>query len=387
MHLRISPWVVAVLTAGLGLAQNRFKPDINAETPEGKLLQEIGQTQEDAKRLELVDSFLAAHASHPSAAWAMSQAVASGQKLNQHDKVIANAVKLVALDGTDAEMAYAGLEAAVAKADTGQIINLANATAEACRKATASPQPKDEDDIERWKYRISFCKPDQAPKRAEYELFTAAVKSQDPAARVKLLEALMALNPNSEYLAQGGNSYYFAAFRQSNQNDKALAFAAKAAESGAADEDMLLFLANSAFEKKDQAGVIKYADQLSALLRSKTAPTGVDEAAWTKKKNITLGAGLWLKGMTLASQSKWKETDVTLREAVPLLQDNSELLSHALFNAGLANYKMGNLADALKLMQDCAALKGPKQAEAAKNAAVIRQQAGAPAAKKGAGKK
>ncbi len=387
MRIRILAGVIGLWAASSGLAQSRFKPDINAETPEGKLVQELGQTQDDAKRLELADKFLAAHASHASAPWVLSQALASAQKLNQHEKVIAAATKLVAVDGTDVEMAYAGLQAAVAKADNDLIVHWANATAEAGKKASAAPQPKDEEEIERWKYKISFSKPDQAPKRAEYEIFSAVTRAQDPAARIKLLDALTALNPKSDYLAQGP-AYYFSSYRQLNQNDKALAIAAQYAEAKTADEDMLLLLTNNAFEKKDPAGTVKYADQLSALLQTKPLPAGVDQAAWDKKKGITLGAGLWLKGMTLAGQSKWKETDTTLREAVPLLQSNPDLLSHALFNAGLANYKMGNLNDALKFMQDCSALKGPKQAEAVKNAAVMRQQVpAAPAGKKAAGKK
>ena len=394
--MRLQIWRVAAVVSGMAalaagnsaLAQSRYKADINTETPEGKLLQGIGQKEDDAAKLELVDQFLAAHGSHSGAPWAMSQALTSAQKLKQHDKVIAMATKLVAFDPSDVEMAYAGLQAAVAKADNDLIIYWATATAEAGKKASAAPEPKDEDDIEHWKYKVSFSKPDQAPKRAEYEVFTAVMRTTDPAARIKALDALTAMNPKSEYLAQGP-SYYFSAFRQLKQDDKALALAARSAEANTADEDMLLLLANNAFEKKNSEGVVKYADQLSAVLQGKAAPAGADPAAWEKKKGITLGAGLWLKGMTLAGQSKWKETDETLRLAAPLVQDNPDLLSHALFNIGLANYKLGNLNEALKFSQECAALKGPKQAEAAKNAAVIRQQGGgaAPAGKKSARKK
>ena len=386
--MKLRKLTCVLLWAGSGaFGQSRYKPDINAETPEGKSLQEIGQTQEDAKRIELIDKFLAAHGSHQSAPWALSQSLASAQKLNQHDKVMANAAKLIAVDPTDVEMAYAGLQAAVGKTDNDTIVRWAGVTTEACKKAAAAAEPKDEEDLERWKYKTSFCQADQAPKRAEYEVFAAMARSQDPAARIKALDALTALNPKSEYLAQGP-AYYFTSYRQLNQNDKALALAAQSAANNTADEDMLLLLTNTAFEKKDQAGTIKYADQLSALLKSKPVPAGADPGAWEKKKSITLGAGLWLKGMSHAAQSQWKETDAALREAAPLLQGNTDLLSHALFNIGLANYKLGNLNEALKFSQECAALKGPKQAEAAKNAVVIRQQGGgAPAAKKTGGKK
>ncbi len=385
MKVRIQCGILALLASSGAFPQSRFKPDINTETPEGKLLQEIGQTPEHDKRLVLIDQFLAAHGSHASAPWALSQSLTSAQKLNQHDLVIAAATKLIAIDPSDVEIAYAGLQAAVGKTDSDLIAQWAKTTVETCKKAAAAPEPKEED-LERWKYRVSFSKPDQAPKRAEYEVFAAMVRTQDPAERLKVLDTLTAINPKSEYLAQGP-AYYFMAYRQSNQNDKALTLAAQSAANDTADEDMLLLLTNNAFEKKDQPGTIKYADQLAALLKSKPIPNGADPAVWEKKKAVAQGAGLWLKGMTRAAQSQWKEADISLREAVPLVQGNTDLLSHALFNIGLANYRMGNLREALKFSQECAALKGPRQAEAAKNAVVIRQQGGAVTGKKAGGKK
>jgi hypothetical protein len=52
-----------------------------------------------------------------------------------------------------------------------------------------------------------------------------------------------------------------------------------------------------------------------------------------------------------------------------------------LFYAGLANYSMKNIPDALKFNQQCAAIKSPFQAKAAENVRVMRSQ-GAGAAKK-----
>ncbi len=175
--MRSGIWLLtaALLMAGTVSAQNRYKPDINAETPEGKILQSLGQEADHAKRLALVDQFMAAHASHGSAAWAMGQGLISAQKLSQPDRVMALATKLVALDGSDVEMAYAGLEAAVAKADNDLIVRWANSTVDAAKKASAVPEPKDEEELERWKWKVATSKPDQVPKRAEYEVFSAAL--------------------------------------------------------------------------------------------------------------------------------------------------------------------------------------------------------------------
>ena len=44
------------------------------------------------------------------------------------------------------------------------------------------------------------------------------------------------------------------------------------------------------------------------------------------------------------------------------------------FFAGLANFNMKNLSDALRFNQECAAIKSPFQAKAAENAKVLRAQ-------------
>lgn len=375
------------VAAAAGFAQSRYKVDINAETPEGQLLQQIGQEQDPPKRVPLLEQFLSKHASHAAAPWVTGQLMLAAQKVNLHDKVLPAADKLIALDASDIEVAFAGLQAAVAKDDAALIAKWARIVVDTGAKAAAAPEPKDEEELERWKWRVATSKPDQAPKRAEYEVFMAGQRAKDMKVRESMLDALAGLNPKSEYVPQL-RTMTFLGYRQANENDKALAFAAKAAEAGTADEDMLLLLTYTAFEKKDQAGVVANADKLADLLRTKPAPAGLDAAAWDKKKNTTLGAGLWFKGMTLAAASKWKETDATLREALPLVDDNVDMKSHTLFNIAFANYKMGNAAEALNFNTQCAAVKGPKQAEAAKNAAVLRQQgAGATSKKAGARKK
>lgn len=379
--------VLGLCAAGVGLTQqSRYKVDINAETPEGALLQQIGQEQDPPKRLPMLEQFLSKHGNHSSVPWATAQLVMAAQKTSQHDKVLPAAEKLVALDGSDIEMAFAGLQSAVAKDDPALIAKWARVVVDSAKKAAAAPEPKDEEELERWKWKVATSKEDQAPKRAEYEVFTSAQRSQDASVRESMLETLTALNPKSEYVPQL-RALTFLGYRQAKQDDKAIAFAAKAAQDGTADEDMLLLLTYTAFEKKDQASVVSYADKLAELLRAKPAPAGVDAATWDKKKNTTLGAGLWFKGMTLAAQSKWKETDSTLREALPLVDENADMKSHTLFNIAFANYKLGNLAEALSFNTQCAALKGPKQADATKNAAALRQQGVGAPKKAGARKK
>jgi len=396
--------VVAVLGLVLALwGQDRRKVDINTETPEGQLLQQIGQEQDQAKKTALMEDFTAKHPKHNSAAWVWGQLHAAYVKSNQHDKVFTATEKLMSFDPADGEMAYGALQAAVAKNDPDQIIKWAQSTNDAAKRGVNLPKPANEDDEEMWKYRVEFSK--QVQKRAEYELFTGALRTADPATKLKMMDGLTQMSPGSEYVPQL-DEQYFLTYRQLGQNDKALAVAEKAAGKNTANEDMLLLLANNAFEKKDNDNVVAYSDKLVAYLKDRPAPQGVNPAEWDKKKNTSMGAGLWLKGMAYASQQKWRETDEALRPAIPMLEGNEQLLGPALFQLGLANYRMGEkggpkgtadlqkIGDALRYNQQCAAIKGPFQAQAQKNIGVIRQQfptAGAPpkppAAKPGTGKK
>jgi len=142
-----------------------------------------------------------------------------------------------------------------------------------------------------------------------------------------------------------------------------------------------MLLANNAFEKKDADNTIKWATATVELLKTKPAPQGVGPEDWEKKKNTISGIALWMTGMTYASKSNHPQTDAVLRQAVPLIQGNDTLTSHALFQLGLANHRMGESKKNVQLIQEaynffrqCGAVKGPNQGAAAKNAAVLRTQ-------------
>jgi len=379
---------LGLLTAILALSamgmfgQNRHKVDINTETPEGKALQTIGTEQDQAKKIALMEQFAAEHASHGGYAWVLGQLHALYLKSNQHDKVFPVAEKLLSFDPSDAEMAYGGLQSAVAKNDPDLIVKWAGITNEAAKKGAKTPKPEDEDEQSAWDYKVKFST--QVQERCEYEVMALALRTADAAKKIAIMDSLKQLNPQSKYLPQLDNQY-FVAYRQLGQNDKALALAEQLASENKANADMLLLLTDHAVNTKNNAKVIAYSDQLVAYMKSAPAPQGVDPAAWEAKKATNIGTGLFLKGVTLASENKLAEADAALREALPHLQGNDQVLGPALFQLGLANYKMGSakkpadmarIRDAYKFSQQAAAIKGQHQGTASKNVAAMRQQYG-----------
>jgi tetratricopeptide (TPR) repeat protein len=364
-----------------GSLAQRHKLTINAETPEGQLLQQIGQENDAAKKLALMEDFAGKYGTHEGAPWVLEQMVGAYLKANQFDKTIEIGEKLLATDPEDIGTCFNILKAAEGKKDAALVVKWAGSTSGLARKAAAAPKPEDEDEEEAWKNSVDYAK--QVDTYIEYALYVTGVSTTDPNQTILLYETLEKQNPTSQHLASFVNQY-FIALRQTNANDKAVALAEKTLETRQDNEDMLLTVADSYFNKKQNPDkVIAYGNRLAEVMGAKPKPEGVADADWEKRKNLLTGLGHWLAGITFSNQSRFADADKSLRQALPLVSDNDALKAQALFHLGLANYRMGTpkkdkklMAEALKFNTQCAAIKSPFAAQAAKNAQVIRQQYG-----------
>lgn len=361
-----------------GWAQRQRLASINAESPEGQALQAISTEADQARKLALMEDFVAKFPKNEGTPWVLSQMQALYGKAGDHAKAIASGEKLLQLDGMDAQAAYANLKSAEALKDPDAILRWSAVTADIAQKLPSSPKPAQVDDDE-WKHELDFA--NQVVAYTEYALYSAALQETDPQRVMKLAAALEQRNPKSQYLvlvmpkvAQAGG--------QANAMDQAVAFGERAYERGLMHEDMLLAMADYYSQKKQPEKAIAYSGKVIELMGSKSKPEGVSDADWQRKKDATSGLAYWIAGTTQATQAKYPAADKSLRSALPLIQENDQLRAGALFYLGLANYQMGKgknavqLAEALKFSQQSAAIKSPFQAQALKNVAIIQKETG-----------
>lgn len=359
-----------VLSAASASAQRHKLGSINAETPEGQMLQQIGQESDEAKKLALLEEFVSKFPKHEGVGWVYSQMQPLYVKAKQYDKAIDIGDKLIAMDPDDVEFAYQTLQAAVAKKDLDGIKKWSVMTSDIARKVAASAQPKDEDEVEAWKQRVDFAK--QVDVRTEYELYTAA-QAADAARKAEILGLLEQRNPQSQYIPQLREQAFFA-YVQAKDMERAVALAEKIPEKDQSDV-MLLVAADYHLNKKDYDKAITYCDRIVALMNSKPKPANVSDADWEKVKANALGRAQWMAGVAYMSQGKLVQADHSLRAALPHIQGEPNLLAEALFNLGVANYRMGDSAggdqarimDAFKFTKECAAIRSRFQATAQKN--------------------
>ncbi len=380
MHTRLLALIAALALAGACLAQRHKLAAINAETEEGKMLQAIGQESDESKKLALMEQFATQYPTHAATGWVYTQLQAGYNKAGNSDKAIAVGEKLVALDGMDIDAAYANLKASETKKDSEGVLKWSGATSEIARKTVAAPKRDDQAD-EEYKHAIDFAK--QVDTYTEYSLYATALQETDPAKAMKLADALEKRNPKSQYIEMV-MPRYSALARQANALPAAVAFGERAYQRGQYSEDMLLLMADQAIQGKDPAKAIQYSEKAIEVMGTRPKPEGVPDADWERKKNVTNGLAYWMAGTTLSGQSKWSQADKMLRPALPLVKDNEQLYGMALFHLGLANYRMAQasknktqIADAISFSKQSAAIKGPLQAQAAKNVKAMQQEFGA----------
>ncbi|HYI92123.1 MAG TPA: hypothetical protein VEX68_01135 [Bryobacteraceae bacterium] len=380
MYTRLLTLITVLVLAGACLAQRHKLAAINAETEEGKMLQAISQETDASKKLALMEEFASKFPKHDATGWVYTQLQAGYNKAGNSDKAVAVGEKLLVLDAMDIDAAYANLKASEAKKDSEGVLKWSGATSGIAQKTAAAPKRDDQSD-EEYKHAVDFAK--QVDTYTEYSLYATAIQETDPAKAMKLADALEQRNPKSQYIEMV-MPRYSAMARQANALPAAVAFGERAYQRGQYSEDMLLLMADQAIQGKEPVKVIQYSEKAIEVMGTRPKPEGVSDADWERKKNVTNGLAYWMAGTTLSGQGKWAQADKALRPALPLVKDNEQLYGMALFHLGLANYRMAQasknktqIADAISFSKQSAAIKGPLQAQAAKNVKVMQQEFGA----------
>jgi len=372
MRIRVMALAFALASA---LPAQRQQPNINTETPEGQLLQQIGQEEDAAKKLALMEQFITQYPKHDSNAWVYAQMVPAYAKANQFDKALEAGDKLITADPEDARSAHEILKTAEASKNPDAVKAWAVRTSEVARKVMSSPKAEDEEE-EDWKARVDYAK--QVDTYTEYSLYAAALQTPDPRKKIELAETLEQRNAQSQYLWQLAE-FQFLAYLQAGEAAKAIALAEKVLAKEQTNEQMLLAVAGHYRSlKQNPDKVLAYCAKVMELAKSKAKPEGVSDADWEKRTTQLVGRANFISGAQQFAQSQWATADQTLRAALPGIQDDQMMTAEALFYLGVANYRMGEggdtdrIKEALAFSQKCGAVKTPYQVPCNNNVRAIR---------------
>jgi hypothetical protein len=123
--------------------------------------------------------------------------------------------------------------------------------------------------------------------------------------------------------------------------------------------------------------LMAYARKILAVLDKQPKQEGLTDAEWSRMKAPLKGHAYWMIASVSMQQNRYSDADKSIRMALPYLKADSQMLSTALFYLGWANYQLGNLSDAVRFNRQCALVRGPYQAQAARSVQVMSAQAAA----------
>jgi len=172
--------LLAILAlAGSAFGQRYTISTINPAAPDGKALQQ-GMSEEDpAKKLALLEQYITEFGGKDkmSTGWALTQMEGLYQKAGNYDKVVETSNKLLSMDGSDLDAAYAALKASEAKKDADGIIKWSGVTSDIAQKTIAKPKTGNE---EEWKAAVDYAK--QVDTYTEYSSIRQPCNRPMPAA-------------------------------------------------------------------------------------------------------------------------------------------------------------------------------------------------------------
>lgn len=205
----------------------------------------------------------------------------------------------------------------------------------------------------------------QTDTYTEYSMGVAAsYPSNSPEVVAQLTDAIITLNPKSIYLELAVPPYLNALAKSSQQAE--IDGARKILKLQPDNEDAWQHLTEAYLTTQNLPEAGKSAAELLAVASVKPRPERYSVEAWRDKKTLLINRSHFIAGAAACERQSWTECDYHLRSVNDPANDGATK-----FYLGLANYRLGKLDDALKFSRESAAIAGPMQSAAQRNAAAI----------------
>ena len=362
--------ILLVIPSSAGINKKLVvKPD----TPDGNFLDLIGLETDFDKRVTLIEQFTTLFPHSESIGWAYSQLQEANFKDGKLDNALEAGDKLLQLDPEDLDAAGMNRQIATAKRDNALIKKYTDLSESIARRLANAPAGIDDPDGEATRKKRIETAGNLLVQR-EYALYDEAFSTTDVRKRISLLDELIKLNPRTRYLKDSLLLYYLA-YRQLGDTASALSAATKLLQIDDSHVDVLLFVADYHFRRKqDVRKVLEYCDRIVAVVNTKKKPGALTDAEWNYQRTLYSGTAHYMAGTVYMNQNQHEAADRALRLALPNVRGNPALLPAVLTSLGWSNYQLGKYSEAVGFYKQCLSFGGIYKEQAEKNLAAIKAE-------------
>jgi tetratricopeptide (TPR) repeat protein len=321
-----------------------------AENIEPAELEHVLRQSDPEMKVLLLDRFWKDYQRTGLIHWAFDDICNAFEAAGQPTGALAAGEKLLARDPQDVEIAQKSLKIAEGQKDAALIEKW---SAIAARAAGSTGALHD---------------------HVDYLAYSAITQIADSGRKREAIEQFLKSHKGSPYQTSL-EDLYLQGWRESGDSQGTLAAAQRILQQDDSNLSALAIVADGYLQsEKEPQKLMAYARKIMTVVEKQRKPEGLTAGEWSRKKAPLIGHAYWMIGTVSMQQDKYSDADKSIRAALPYLKDDSKLLSTALFYLGWANYRLGNLPDALRFNKQCALVQGPYQAQAAKSVRVITAQ-------------
>jgi tetratricopeptide (TPR) repeat protein len=367
MNFRVSVLLLMLATAALPGLASRYKLNIDPETKEGFVLQQIKQERNAAKKTEMMIQFVDEYPKDENLPWVLDQLLPVYAESKSWDKVLAAGEKLLAVNPSDHETAFAMMRAAEAINTTEVLKKYATMAWKTADLVTESAKPKDPAEVQAWQKNAEQAR--NLKLYAEYAVY--ALSKGNSAQKEEHLKSLEELNPRSVYLI---------AARQADQKSSmTIPAIVEGLQKEPHNVDYLAILSDHHMKHNELTKVSAMTARLIDALNNRK-PENMTPKEWAAKRDLYIGRAYWMNGIVSSVLGQYHQADRSLRAALAFVRGNPSMLSAGLYHLGFANYKLAQLGEpnrvfeALKFNQECAQIRGAYQEQASKNIVAIKSE-------------
>ena len=371
---------IFLMTCTLAFAQVDIRnPAINTETEEGSLISQAGTAEDDATRIQLLETFVDRYSDHDAIGYVHLQLQGLHLAAVNFDKVISYGEKLLEIVPNDVEVRQNLTKGYEGKQDFDNLLPHLLETRPYAEKDTQLPEPEYEDEVEAWQAQIDYAK--GVLQYIEYSLYASLLRITDPAKKIEYMDTLRELYPEGQY-AGSLDDYYVQAYQQQGDVEKMLAAMEAAVQKNPGNESYLFTLAESSVRQAQHDKAKGFAEQLIQAMNQKAKPENQTEEAWTQHKDLFTAYGNYILGKLTVLQAGnsaqgYRDGRKQLLTTVgPIQERGGEHYGILAYMLGICYVKLDiggdNIAQATKWMGIAAKEANPYQGEAKKTLAAIR---------------
>jgi tetratricopeptide (TPR) repeat protein len=356
-----------------------------AGSPEDKALQEITNTTDAAKKLELLDKWLADFGKGDMAILAYEIYLSHYAAAKDYDKAFEYGERILQLDPDSFSTSVNLVQLAQQKGDAAKLVEYGERIGAILQRYKAKPAPEGTD-AELWRRQKedAFASVAGTVQSVEYAMYTASYQAPEPAARAALLERFVSAFPSSAY-APNARVMVADAYQQARQPQKMVAFAQKVLKDEPDNFSMMNVLADYwATQKEQLEQAEEYAKKAAELAEKAEKPEGIAAEEWEKQKSLQTGLAWSALGQIHVHKNRDAQAVEALKTASPLLKPYDYYYGRNLYFLGFVLARMKRTAEARPVLSEAASVNSPYKTLAEETLAKI---GGAAPAKKAAGKK